>query len=157
MTKRDFFRCFYPAWQRVLTAKTVNSSWCKTGLFPFNPGLVLNKLQPRSQKEPTPRGLSSSSSAYWDSPSGIRKLRAIINKTVDQKTKKMMKRLSDDLQISRAEATLEKLRRQKAIEALRYEKKKRKRGRKLMEQFRAEEGSRAILFSPKKVRAALEL
>jgi hypothetical protein len=34
---------------------------------------------------------------------------------------------------------------------------KRKRGRKLMEQFRAEEGSGAILFSPKKVRAALEL
>jgi hypothetical protein len=32
-----------------------------------------------------------------------------------------------------------------------------KRGRKLIEQFRAEEGSRAILFSPKKVRAALEL
>jgi hypothetical protein len=87
----------------------------------------------------------------------MRKLRAIINKTVDQKTKKMMKRLSDDLQTSRAEASLERLGRQKAIEALRHEKKKRKRGRKLMEQFRAEEGSGAILFSPKKVRAALEL
>jgi hypothetical protein len=87
----------------------------------------------------------------------MRKLRAIINKTVDQKTKKIMKRLSDDLQTSRAEASLERLGRQKAIEALRHEKKKRKRGRKLMEQFRAEEGSGAILFSPKKVRAALEL
>jgi hypothetical protein len=87
----------------------------------------------------------------------MRKLRAIINKTVDQKTKKMMKRLSDDLQTSRAEATLERLGRQKAIEALRYEKKKRKRGRKLIEQLRAEEGSGAILFIPKKVRAALEL
>jgi hypothetical protein len=87
----------------------------------------------------------------------MRKLRAIINKTVGQKTKKMMKRLSDDLQTSRAEATLERLGRQKAIEALRYEKKKRKRGRKLIEQLRAEEGSGAILFIPKKVRAALEL
>ena len=157
MTKRDFFRCFYPAWQEAFTAKTVSSSWCKTGLIPFNPGLVLNKLQPRSQKEPTPRGSSSSSSTCWDSPSGLRKLRGIIDKTIDQKTKKMMKRLSDDRQTSRAEATLERLGRQKAIEALRHEKKKRKRGRKLMEQFRAEEGSGAILFSPKKVRAALEL
>lgn len=157
MTKRDFFRCFYPAWQKAFTAETVNSSWCKTGLFPFNPGLVLDKLRPRSQKEPTPRGSSSSSSACWDSPSGMRKLRAIINKTVDQKTKKMMKRLSNDLQTSKAEATLERLGRQKATEALRHEQKKRKRGRKLMEQFRAEEGSGAILFSPKKVRAALEL
>ena len=87
----------------------------------------------------------------------MRKLKAIINKTVDEKTKKMMERLIDDLQTSRAQATLERLGRQKAIEALRHEKKKRKRGRKLMEQFRAEEGSGAILFSPKKVRAALEL
>jgi hypothetical protein len=73
------------------------------------------------------------------------------------KTKKIMEKLSDDLQTSRAEATLERLGRQKAIEALRHEKKKRKRGRKLVEQFRAEEGSGAILFSLTKVRAALEL
>lgn len=148
MTKRDFFRCFYPAWQGAFTAKNVSSSWCKTGIFPFNPDLVLNKLRPRRQKEATPRGSSSSSSACWDSPSGLRKLRAIINKTVDQKTKKMMKRLSDDLQSSKAEATLERLGRKRAIEALRHEKKKRERGKKLMEQFRAEEGSGAILFSP---------
>lgn len=87
----------------------------------------------------------------------MRKLRAIINQTVDKKTKKVIKRLSDDLHSSRAELVLERLAKQKATEALRHEKKKRKRGRKLMEQFRAEEGSGAILFSPSKVRAALEL
>lgn len=87
----------------------------------------------------------------------MRKLRAIINKTVDKKTKKVIKRLSDDLQSSRAELVLERLAKQKATEALRHEKKRRKRGRKLMEQFRAEEGSGAILFSPGEVRAALEL
>jgi hypothetical protein len=97
MTKRDFSRCFYPTWQDAFAVKTMSSSWCKTGLFTFHPNLVLNKLRPRSQKEPTPRGSSSSSSVCWDSPSALRKLRAIINKTVDQKTKKMMKRLSDDL------------------------------------------------------------
>jgi hypothetical protein len=87
----------------------------------------------------------------------MRKLRVIINQTVDKKTKKVIKRLSDDLHSSRAELVLERLAKQKAIEALRHEKKKRKRGRKLIEQFRAEEGSGAILFSPGKVRAALEL
>ena len=161
MTKRDFFKCFYPAWQKAFTDKNVASSWCKTGLFPFNPALVLGKLRPRNQREPTPRassrGPSSSSSACWDSPSGMRKLRAIINQTVDKKTKKTIKRLSDDLQSSRAEATLERRGKQMAMEALRHEKKKRKRGKKLMEQFRAEEGSGAILFSPGKVRAAFEL
>ncbi|KAI7687865.1 hypothetical protein KC353_g20047, partial [Hortaea werneckii] len=69
----------------------------------------------------------------------------------------MIQRLSDDLQSSRTEATLERLGKQKAIEALRHEKKQRKRGKKLMEQFRADEGSGAILFSPGKVKAAFEL
>ena len=44
MTKRDFFKCFYPAWQKAFTDKNIASSWCKTGLFPFDPGLVLDKL-----------------------------------------------------------------------------------------------------------------
>jgi hypothetical protein len=161
MTKRDFFRCFYPAWRQAFTEQNVSSSWSKTGLFPFNPALVLDRLKPRQQRMSAPggptRGSSSSPSACWDSPSGMRKLRAIINKTVDRKTKKMIKRLSDDLQSSRAELVLERLANQKATEALRHEKKKRKRGRKLMEQFRAEEDSGAILFSPGKVRAAFEL
>jgi hypothetical protein len=37
----------------------------------------------------------------------MRKLRAIINKTVDRKTKKTIKRLSDDLQSSQAELVLD--------------------------------------------------
>lgn len=161
MTKRDFFKCFYPAWHKAFTDKNIASSWSKTGLFPFNPSLVLSALKPRNQREPTPRRpgreLSSSPSACWDSPSGTRKLRAIINKTVDRKTKKVIKKLSNDLQSSKAEATLERLGKQQAIEALRHEKKKRKRGKKLIEQLRADEGYGAILFSPSKVRAALEL
>jgi hypothetical protein len=161
MTKRDFFKCFYPAWHKAFTDENVASSWRKAGLFPFNPASVLEKLRSRTQRDlatkRSSRGPSSSPSAYWDSPSGMRKLRAIVNTTVDRKTKKVIKRLSDDLQRSRAEAVLERLGKQKAVEALRHEKKKRKRGKKLMEQFRAEEGSGAIIFSPSKVRAALEL
>lgn len=161
MSKRDFFRCFYPAWQKAFTKQNVRSSWRKAGLFPFKPALVLDKLQPREQRQPAPggrgRGSSSSPPACWDSPSGVRKLRAIINQTVDKKTKKIIKRLSNDLHSSRAELVLERLANQKTTEALRHQKKKMKRGKKLMEQFRAQEGSGAILFSPGKVRAALEL
>ena len=161
MTKRNFFKCFYPAWHKAFTDKNIASSWRKTGLFPFDPALVLDKMRPRNQGASPPRMLnrmlSSSPSAYWDSPSGMRKLRTLINKTVDRKTKKVIKRLSDDLQKSRAEATLEKLGRQQAMGALRHEKKRRKRGKKLIEQFRAEEGSGSILFSPSKVKAAVEL
>lgn len=82
---------------------------------------------------------------------------AIISKTVDKKTEKLINRLTDAVQSSRAEATLPRLGRQKAIEALRHETKKRKRGRKLIEQFRTEEGSEASPFSPNKVGATFEL
>jgi hypothetical protein len=161
MTKRDFFKCFYPAWHTAFTYENIASSWSKTGPLPFNPALVVDKLIPPNQKEPMSRerskGLSSSPSAYLDSPFGMRRLRTFINKIVDRKTKKVIKRLSDDLQKGKAEATLEKVGKQQAMEALRHEKKKRKRGKKLVEQFRAEEGSGSILFSPGKVKAALEL
>jgi hypothetical protein len=161
MTKRILFKCYYPAWHQAFTDENAASSLRKAGLFPFNPASVLKKLRSRIQRDLTTkrssRGPSNSPSAYWDSPSGMRKLRAVVNTTVDRKTKKIIKRLSDDLQRSRAEATLERLGKQKAVEALRHGKKKRKRGKKLMEQFRAEEGSGAIIFSPGKVRAALEL
>jgi hypothetical protein len=51
----------------------------------------------------------------------MRRLRTFLNKIVDRKTKKVIKRLSDDLQRSRAEATLEKAERQQALQALRNE------------------------------------
>jgi hypothetical protein len=101
MTKGEIFRCFYPAWHKAFTDQNVASGWSKTGLFPFDPALVLDKLRPRTQKEPTPKGLSgelsSSPFAYWDSASGMRKLRTLINRTVDRKTRKVIKRLSDGL------------------------------------------------------------
>ena len=161
MTKQDFFKCFYPTWHKAFTDKNVTSSCSKTGLFPFNPAVVLNKLKPRNQREPTPRGpsrgASSSPSACWDSPSGRRKLRAFINQKIDRKSQKVIKILSDNVQAKDSQLTLERLAKEQAVEDLRHEKKRRKRGKKLIEQFRAEEGSGAILFSPGKVRAALEL
>jgi hypothetical protein len=135
MTKSGFFKCFYPAWHKAFADENVALSWRKAGLFPFDPASVLEKLRPRTQRDLTTkrssRGSSSSPCAYWDSPSGMRKLRAVVNKTVDRKTKKIIKSLSDDLQHIRAEATLERLGKQKAVEALRHEKKKKKRGKKL--------------------------
>ena len=160
MSKRDFFRCFYPAWQKAFTEDNVRSSWRKGGILPFDPDIVLGKIKFREQRQPAPggrgRGPSGSPPACWDSPSGMRKLRAIINQTVDKKTKKIIKKLSDDLHSSRAELVLERLAKQKTKEALRHQKKKVQHGKKLMEQFRAQEGSGTILFSPGKARAALD-
>ena len=157
MTKRDFFKCFNPAWQKAFTNKNVASSWSKAGLFPFDPSVVLNQIKVRNQREQASRSHSSSPSACWESPSGMRKLRAIINNTVDRRTKKTFKKLTEDLQKSKAEVLIQRAAKQNAIQALRDEKKKKRRKKKLIEQFRADEGTGALLFSPSKVKAALEL
>ena len=61
MTKRDFFRCFYPAWHQAFTRSNIASSWSKTGIIPWNPTTVLKKLkQPFSQKLRPRRGQSNS-------------------------------------------------------------------------------------------------
>ena len=46
---------------------------------------------------------------------------------------------------------------QKALDALRAVQKKQKRGKKLMEEFRASEDCGAVVFSPSKVRKLLDL
>ncbi|KAF2228322.1 hypothetical protein EV356DRAFT_554103 [Viridothelium virens] len=43
-SKRDFYPCFKKAWQAAFKELNIQSSWTKTGLNPFNPFIVLNKL-----------------------------------------------------------------------------------------------------------------
>lgn len=85
---------------------------------------MLDEMRPRNQRESAARVLdrmpSSNPSACWGSPAGMTKLMTLINKTVDQQTKEVLKRLSDDFKRSSAEATPKKLAKQQATEALRH-------------------------------------
>ena len=91
---------------------------------------MLDKLRLRNQRQPAPkepdRGPSNSLPICWDFPLGRKKLEAFINRTVSQRDKIAMERVSDELQESQAEAMLYKLGLQSAMEALRHEKKERK-------------------------------
>ena len=107
---------------------------------------MLDKLRLRNQRQPAPkepdRGPSNSLPICWDFPLGRKKLEAFINRTVSQRDKIAMERVSDELQESQAEARLYKLSQQSAMEALRHEKKERKRTgssapkRRLLQRFR---------------------
>ncbi|KAF2864122.1 hypothetical protein K470DRAFT_254451 [Piedraia hortae CBS 480.64] len=44
MTKRNFFGIFWPAFEKAFTKENVLSVWRKTGIFPFDPEVVLSKL-----------------------------------------------------------------------------------------------------------------
>ena len=46
MSKRLFWSIFWPAWQKAVRYKTILSGFKKTGLYPFNPAIVLDQLKP---------------------------------------------------------------------------------------------------------------
>jgi hypothetical protein len=118
MSQKDFFSVFWPAWQRAFTESNIKSSWKKTGLLPWCPLVVLNKLkqQPSATEQRSGR-LSSSPPLDWDSPSARRSIRKALNESADKKTKKLLSKLTDELLSTKAQLTLAKLEKKKALDA----------------------------------------
>jgi len=55
ISKRDFWRFFWPLFKKAFTKENIESGWKKTGLHPFNPSIVLDKLpKKRIQRVPLP-------------------------------------------------------------------------------------------------------
>jgi hypothetical protein len=158
MSQKHFFSVFWPAWQRAFTESNIKSSWKKTGLVPWCPSVVLDKLkqQPSATEQCSGR-LSSSPPLDWDSPSARRSIRKAVNESADRKTKKLLSKLTDKLLSTKAQLTLAKLEKKKALDALRAVQKKQKRGKKLIEEFRASKDYSTVVFSPSKVRKLLDL
>ena len=154
MSKKEFFKVFWQAWQQAFTEANIKSSWKKTGLVPWCPSVVLNQLQ--QQPTATTQG-SSSPPIDWDSPTAKRSLRKAVNKAVNKKTKKLLLKLTNKLLTTKVQLTLTKIKKKKATKALRAIKKSYKRSKKLIKQFRASKGSSSIIFSLSKVRKLLNL
>ena len=129
MSKKEFFKVFWQAWQQAFIEANIKSSWKKTGLVPWCPSIVLNQLQ--QQPTATTQGLSSPP-IDWDSPTAKRSLRKAVNKAVDKKTKKLLSKLTDELLTTKAQLTLAKIEKKKATEALRAIKKSHKSSNKLI-------------------------
>jgi len=122
---------------------------------------VLNQLKPAqedlSASRRHGRQPSSSPSVDFDSPIARRKIRAIVNQVVEQKTKKLLSKISDKLISEKAKNKILMIKNKKALGALRHAKKQKTRGKKLMEEFRSREQTTAIIFSPSKVKKCLKL
>ena len=164
ISKRDFFKLFWPAYQKAFTAKNIASAWLKTGIYPLDSTVILEVLKPSdlppessdlpSDERPS-SGSSSGNSAI--SMNDWRKLRAMVNDVVASQNLQKEKKLVDtviDLSTSNAmlQARLEGLE-----QALIDEKKKRKRGKGLFEELRGIEGQGAMFFSPSKIQQAKDL
>ena len=61
MTKRVFWSIFWPAWKQTFTLKNIESEFKKTGIFPYNPSLILDKItkKPKTETSTTPETLMS--------------------------------------------------------------------------------------------------
>lgn len=161
MSKRDFFHCFQPAWFKAFNEHNVMSAWKKTGLIPFNPALVLDQIRPTDVVTSAPRRRAatptSSPPLAPKTPRSKRKLKDFINETVDKRTKKYLQNANREMSSMQAELTLTK----ETVNGLKYafdrEKKHTKRGKKLIEQHRADKGSGHLIFGPEGVAELLRL
>ena len=77
--KRDFFPIFWNAYGKAFNEKNISSAWLKTGIWPFNPQIVLDNLPARRMRTPPSMNsmdpICSSPLAEPITPTRSRKLR----------------------------------------------------------------------------------
>ena len=161
LSNRDFFRLFWPAFNKAFIEKNINSGFKKTGIHPFNPEVILGafKRTAKALEERPPSQESSNNSVL--SASDWRKIRSIVYEVFEhvseQADKKKLLTLSNTLIDITTQNALLKAENNNFKDALVHEKKRRKRGKQLFEELRAQQGGSAVFFSPNKIQAAKEL
>ena len=53
ITKRDFFRLFWKAWGTAFTEENVFSGFKNTGLYPFDPEVVIKRFRVKEKERPS--------------------------------------------------------------------------------------------------------
>jgi hypothetical protein len=53
LKKRDFFWFFWASWDMTFTSKNINLVFRTTGLYPFNPELIINKFIKKISSRPS--------------------------------------------------------------------------------------------------------
>jgi hypothetical protein len=146
LTKRSFWMSFWPAWQESFTPANIASGFAKSGIWPFNPSIVIDKITiPTVTKIPDIIATPMTCRA-------VRRIQKTYRKTPQSPILQKILRANDKL-AARHEIDQHLI--QGLIEALRYEKKRRKRGKRL--NLLGEEDKGPQFFSPGRVQAAREL
>ena len=128
MTKRMFWPCFKRAWDNAVTPENINSAFTQTGIWPFNPRIILDKYEPRPV---TPLQNSERGKNCLKTPLSVRKIRQFNKAILKSPSKDMIRKLIKANEINASQAAIAKHQVEGLKEALVIEKKKRKRGKKL--------------------------
>jgi hypothetical protein len=144
MNKSKFWTLFKKAWDTAFIAETIQQSWQKSGIWPFNPELVIGQItkplppSPVKSGPATPmtcKGLRRAGRAYMFNPS-----MATFN-LIFKATLKLPAQVSIDEHVKKG-----------FIEALKGEKKKRGRGKRM--NLCGEEACGAMIYTPTKIAQA---
>jgi hypothetical protein len=139
--------CFKAAWDNSLTEKNILSSWAKTGIWPYNPSVVLSVITPPRPLTPPQAQAGDIATPY--TAKGMRKFSKVHAKNP---TKEAFRKLTKANESNAARASVAEYRAEALKEALKMEKKKRTRGKKL--NLSGEEAGRAQFFGTIEVKAA---
>ena len=145
MSKRSFWGVFWPAWQQAFNLANITSGFAKTGIWPYNPEVVLSIITKPVPEAPhyTPRMLRTPMTSH-----AVRRIqqqyRIAPNSPLLAKVFLANERLTAQHSID--QHTLKGL-----MDTLKAEKKKRQRGKRL--NLLGEEGSRPQFFSPARIEA----
>ncbi|KAF1981061.1 hypothetical protein K402DRAFT_251980, partial [Aulographum hederae CBS 113979] len=149
VTKRDFLRLFWPAYLRAFTKSNILSGWRRTGLLPFDPEEVLRQIPTRldvrklhdvadtSSRSAINRLLLECFAGFYISTEHQRKISSTIHQL--------------STQVTILTSQISGLR-----EAVGQEKKKRSRGKPLIDELRDPE-SKSAFFTPKKLVEAMDM
>ena len=146
LSKRSFWGVFWPAWQQAFTPANIASGFTKTGIWPFNPAYVLSKItKPSSQEAPVSRqGLKTPMTSH-----AVRHIQQQYRKAPSSPLIAKVFRANERLV---SQHSIDQHMVKGLITALKDEKKKRRRGKRL--NLVGDEDTGPQFFSPARVEAA---
>jgi hypothetical protein len=153
MTKRDFFGLFKQAWAQATTISIVESAWKKTGLYIFDPDIVLSQLQ---SKRPSTSG-SNTSHSSGISTSDIRTVRRLYKRIGGPLPSHDLTKLSDLVERLAAENSILKAQVSGLKTAVFIEKGWRKRGKPVFQNIHTLDEGKARFWLPKKFQEARQI
>lgn len=140
ITKRDFFRLFWQAWQQAFTTTNILGAFTTTGLDPFDPQRVLKRFNEQEGERPS----SSESSASVLKAEDWRRIRRLLSKVVTNIYEEKAKKLKNTILDLSTQNILLKIRCENLEKALINEKKRRQRGKPLLLELQSSKAGGAI-------------
>ncbi len=153
ITKRDFFRLFWPAWNKAVSPKNIESAWRSVGIQPWDTQVVLQKFIDKDAERPS----SSESSRSILGAEDWRRIEKLLKRVVTDVYDQNIKKLSSTMHHLATQNIILKLRCDGLENALENKKKKWQRAKPLLFELWAPEDGYAVFYSLKKIQQAQEL